>query len=119
MYQIKLMRLNEGEVLIEEITSEDLGGRMIIDFFERLPNVFLPVCGVEPVMTEALMVRICPYKGTALATLYANWDEATQKYLDFMPTFQWHDDLQHLQHRLVEQGHAKHDHVLIQAESLF
>ena len=64
MYQIKLMRLNEGEVLIEEITSEDLGGRMIIDFFERLPNVFLPVCGVE-------------------------------------------------------QGHAKHDHVLIQAESLF
>lgn len=38
MYQIKLMRLNEGEVLIEEITSEDLGGRMIIDFFERLPN---------------------------------------------------------------------------------
>ena len=34
MYQIELMRLNEGEVLIEEITSEDLGGRMIIDFFE-------------------------------------------------------------------------------------
>lgn len=119
MYQIKLMRLNEGEVLIEEITSEDLGGRMIIDFFERLPNVFLPVCGVAPVMTEAMMVRICPHKGTALATLYANWDEATQKYLDFMPTFQWHDDLQHLQHRLVTQGYAKHDHVLIQAESLF
>ena len=46
-------------------------------------------------------------------------DEATQKYLDFMPTFQWHDDLQHLQHRLVMQGHAKHDHVLIRAESLF
>ena len=56
------MRLNEGEVLIEEITSEDLGGRMIIDFFERLPNVFLPVCGVAPVMTEAMMVRICPHK---------------------------------------------------------
>ena len=55
MYQIKLMRLNEGEVLIEEITSEDLGGRMIIDFFERLPNVFLPVCGVAPMMTEAMM----------------------------------------------------------------
>ena len=45
MYQIKLMRLNDGEVLIEEITSEDLGGRMIIDFFERLPSVFLPVYG--------------------------------------------------------------------------
>ena len=92
MYQIKLMRLNEGEVLIEEITSKDLGGRMIIDFFERLPNA-VPLC--------------------------ANWDEATQKYLDFMPTFQWHDDLQHLQHRLVMQGHAKHDHVLIRTESLF
>ena len=51
--------------------------------------------------------------------MYANWDEATQKYLDFMPTFQWHDDLQHLQHRLVMQGHAKHDHVLIRTESLF
>ena len=94
-----------------------------VAFFDNLPEAFVPICGSEYVLTEAVMLWVGLGYGdkdlSATCTLYGGFNADTNKWEHFRPNFQWLYYVDKMIRQITEVYGKRPEQILMIPEPLF
>ena len=94
-----------------------------VAFFDNLPEAFVPICGSEYVLTEAVMLGVGLGYGdkdlSATCTLYGGFNADTNKWEHFRPNFQLLYYVDKMIRQITEVYGKRPEQILMIPEPLF